>query len=66
LVGWLVERVVPEYVPNALRRARVPELVDDALLTRREIEARDALDQFERDALKRREELEHERDEAHT
>jgi hypothetical protein len=66
IVGWLVERALPEYVPDALRRARAAELVDDPLLTARELQARDALDQFERDAAAQREELEHERDETHT
>lgn len=64
LVAWLVERAVPEYVPAALRRARAAELVDDPLLTGRELEARDAVDQFERDTAARRQELLQERDNA--
>lgn len=64
MVAWLVERAVPEYVPDALRRARAAELVDDPLLTARELEARDALEQFDRDATARREDLKREQDEA--
>jgi len=47
LIEWLVERAVPEYVPDALRRVRAAELVDDELLTGRELAARDALARFE-------------------
>jgi hypothetical protein len=47
VIRWLVEQAIPEYVPGALRRVRAPELVDDELLTRAELEARRALERFD-------------------
>lgn len=58
LVEWLVTRAVPEYVPGALRRGRAAELVDDELLTGRELSAKDALARFEERAALERSELE--------
>lgn len=47
VLGWLVERALPEYVPNALRRARSPHFEDPDLLTADELTARQSLDDLE-------------------
>jgi hypothetical protein len=47
VLGWLVERALPEYVPNALRRARSPHFEDPDLQTADELAARQALDDLE-------------------
>ncbi|MEU5553633.1 hypothetical protein ABZ738_28070 [Micromonospora sp. NPDC047793] len=47
VLGWLVERALPEYVPNALRRARSPHFDDPDLRTADELAARRALDDLE-------------------
>ncbi|MEU7925121.1 hypothetical protein [Micromonospora sp. NPDC049107] len=47
VLGWLVDRALPEYVPNALRRARSPHFEDPDLRTIDELAARQALDDLE-------------------
>jgi hypothetical protein len=47
VLGWLVERALPEYVPNALRRARSAHFEDPNLQTVDELAARQALYDFE-------------------
>ncbi|MFJ8793679.1 hypothetical protein [Streptomyces sp. NPDC102462] len=44
VLGWLVHRALPEYVPAALRRARSPFFIDPDLQTVGEQSARDALE----------------------
>ena len=58
LLQWLVERALPEYVPAAMRRARRPLADDQALMTRRERDARVALMAHETNYATRRSELE--------
>ena len=60
IVNWLVERAIPEFVPAALRRVRAPELVDDELLTARELAAQEAIRAFEGAAALARNRLEQE------
>lgn len=60
LVEWLVARAVPQYVPNALRRIHASELVDDELLTHRELAARAAIDEFEQETSRERARLQEE------
>jgi hypothetical protein len=43
ILDWLVQRALPAYVPNALRRARSPHFVDPDLQTPAELAARQAL-----------------------
>ncbi|MGI5292788.1 hypothetical protein ACQEVF_57085 [Nonomuraea polychroma] len=43
VLGWLVQRALPAYVPNTLRRARSPHFHDPDLQTPAETEARRAL-----------------------
>ena len=43
VVDWLVQQALPAYVPDALRRARSPQLVDPDLQTQAELLARNAL-----------------------
>lgn len=57
LIDWLVTRAIPQHVPAALRRAKAAELVDDALLTGRELAARDARARFEETVAVERERL---------
>jgi hypothetical protein len=59
LLQWLLERALPEYVPAAMRRARRLLPDDQALLTRRERDARAALIAHESDYATRRSDLEH-------
>ena len=47
VLGWLMQRALPEYVPGALRRARSPHFADPELLTAEEMAARQALDELE-------------------
>lgn len=47
ILGWLVQKVVPEYVPGALRRARSPHFRDPDLQTAGELVARQALEEQE-------------------
>lgn len=47
VLGWLMHRALPEYVPSALRRARSPHFVDPDLQTADELAARQALDELE-------------------
>ncbi|MEV4691354.1 hypothetical protein AB0K27_09560 [Micromonospora echinospora] len=47
ILGWLVERALPEYAPNALRRARSPHFIDPNLQTTDELSARQALAELE-------------------
>ncbi len=44
ILGWLIQRALPEYVPGALRRARSPHFADPDLQTPEEVAARKALD----------------------
>jgi len=50
VIAWLTSRAVPQYVPDALRRIRAADLVDPELLTRREVEADEALRRFEKES----------------
>jgi hypothetical protein len=47
VLGWLIKRALPEYVPNALRRARSPHFADPDLQTGEESAVRQALDELE-------------------
>jgi hypothetical protein len=47
ILGWLMQRALPEYVPGALRRARSPQFVDPDLQTADELAARQALDELD-------------------
>ncbi|MFE5964187.1 hypothetical protein [Streptomyces sp. NPDC056463] len=47
VLGWLVHRALPEYVPGALRRARSPYFVDPDLQSVGEQTARQTLDNLE-------------------
>ncbi len=47
VLGWLMHRALPEYVPAALRRARSPHFVDPDLQTADELAARQALTELE-------------------
>ncbi|MCZ0990312.1 hypothetical protein [Streptomyces diastatochromogenes] len=47
VLGWLVHRALPKYVPAALRRARSPFFIDPDLQTVGEQSARDALEDLE-------------------
>lgn len=47
VLDWLTHRALPEFVPNALRRARSTHFIDPDLLTSDELEARQALDEAE-------------------
>jgi hypothetical protein len=64
IVEWLTEHAIPEFLPDALRRVRAADLVDDELLTSREIDARDAMTRFEAAAANERARLEGERETA--
>lgn len=61
VLKWLVERAVPEFVPAALRRVRSAELVDDDLLTAKELAAADAIRVFDATAAMERARLEEQR-----
>ncbi|MFH8500520.1 hypothetical protein [Streptomyces coeruleorubidus] len=47
VLGWLVQRALPQYVPGALRRARSPFFVDPDLQSAGEQAARQALEDLE-------------------
>lgn len=47
ILSWLVQRALPELVPDALRRARSTHFVDPDLLTGDELAIREALDELE-------------------
>ena len=47
VLGWLMQRALPECVPGALRRARSPHFADPELQTSEEMAARQALDELE-------------------
>jgi hypothetical protein len=47
VLGWLMQRALPEYVPGALRRARSPHFIDPDLQAADELAARQALDELE-------------------
>jgi hypothetical protein len=64
LLRWLLERALPEYVPNAIRRARRPLANDEMLMTRRERTARTSLMDFEARYQAQRADLQHELEEA--
>jgi hypothetical protein len=64
LLQWLLEQALPEYVPAAMRRARRLLADDQALMTRRERNARAALLEHDTDYATRRSELEHNLEEA--
>jgi hypothetical protein len=47
VLGWLIRQALPEFVPDALRRARSAHFVDPELLTGDELAIREALDELE-------------------
>jgi hypothetical protein len=47
VLGWLVQKALPEYVPGALRRARSPHFRDPDLQTAEEQAARQALEELD-------------------
>ncbi|MFI6705406.1 hypothetical protein ACIBF7_03175 [Nonomuraea sp. NPDC050478] len=47
VLGWLVHRALPEYAPDALRRARSPHFIEPDLQTTTELATRQALDELE-------------------
>ena len=66
VLGWLVQRALPEYAPGALRRARSPHLVDPDLQTPGELVARQDLEELEARYAKERLRLEQTLREAET
>lgn len=60
LLTWLLEQGLPELVPGAVRRARRQLANDTHTMTRRERDARAALDDLEADYATRRADLERE------
>ncbi|TNM37702.1 hypothetical protein FHP29_18135 [Nocardioides albidus] len=54
LLSWLVEDALPEYVPDAMRRARRHMATDLDLMTRRERQAHTALAAFDAEYAERR------------
>ncbi|MGW1617685.1 hypothetical protein [Streptomyces sp. NPDC002172] len=48
VVGWIVQKALPEHVPGALRRVRSPHSINADLETPAETKARVALDELER------------------
>lgn len=64
MLGWLVQRALPQYVPAALRRARSPFFVDPDLQTDREQNARQSLEDLEANYSEERQRLERELQEA--
>ncbi|MEV4334188.1 hypothetical protein AB0K02_27285 [Streptomyces sp. NPDC049597] len=59
MLGWLVQRALPQYVPAALRRARSPFFVDPDLQTAGEQSARTALEDLEAHYAEEKQRLEH-------
>ena len=47
ILDWLIQRALPEYVPDALRRARSPHFADPDLQTTGERAARQALEELD-------------------
>ena len=47
ILSWLIQRALPEYVPDALRRARSPHFADPDLQTAGERAARQALEDLD-------------------
>lgn len=66
LLQWLQEKGLPEFVPNAMRRARRQLGTDQTLMTRRERDVRTALAELETDYVSRRRALERDLEEAQT
>jgi hypothetical protein len=64
LLQWLLEQALPEFLPDALRRARRPLASDQALMTRRERAARAAMTELESEYATRRTDLEREFEDA--
>lgn len=64
LLTWLLEQGLPELVPGAVRRARRQLESDIQMMTRRERDARAALDDLEADYATRRADLERELEES--
>ncbi|MDX2576652.1 hypothetical protein PV332_14360 [Streptomyces scabiei] len=60
ILGWLVQRALPEYVPAALRRARSPFFIDPDLQTVGEQSTRAALEDLETRYAAERQRLEDE------
>jgi hypothetical protein len=58
VLDWLVTQALPQYIPNALRRARSPHLVDPALQTTAEAAAREAIAELEATYATERDRLE--------
>lgn len=58
LLQWLLKQALPEFVPEAMRRARRPLASDKDLMTRRERDAHASLAVLDSDYAKRRGELE--------
>lgn len=47
VLSWLIHRALPEFVPDALRRARSPHFIEPDLQTTTELATRQALDELE-------------------
>ncbi|MEU2182482.1 hypothetical protein [Streptomyces thermolilacinus] len=58
VVGWLVQRALPDHIPAALRRVRSRHHVDPALETPAETQARSSLEELERRYLEDKARLE--------
>nr|WP_296778502.1 hypothetical protein [Rhodococcus sp. (in: high G+C Gram-positive bacteria)] len=58
LLSWLLEKAMPEFVPDTLRRARRVMAFDEYLMTRSERDARSALTALDADYAARRRQLE--------
>lgn len=66
LLKWLLAQALPEFVPGSMRRARRQLGTDVFLMTRDERDARTSLADFEADFAARRDELQHQLEEAET
>lgn len=66
LLQWLLDQALPEFVPDAMRRARRQLGADVALMTRAERVARSALAELEADYVSSRGELERQMKDAET
>jgi hypothetical protein len=64
LLQWLLEQALPEFVPDAMRRARRPLASDQAFMTHRERAARAAMTELESEYAARRTDLKRELEEA--
>lgn len=47
ILGWLVQKALPEYAPDALCRARSPHFLDPDLQTADELAARQAVEELD-------------------